>query len=141
MLNSPVIVTANLVANGDIIDTPIFIAPLGCEYEVVEVSETHAVLGSDGAAVTLDLKRCSGTQTPALGTSLLTSLFDLKAVINTVVRKVRGNGLLLGNQSVRTIRSGDRLCLDVTGTPTSVAGTVVVVVLVQTRRQGGNRSR
>lgn len=141
MLNSPIILTANLVANGDIIDTPIFAVPLGCEYEVTEVMESHAVLGSDGAAVTLDVKRCTGTQTPAQGTSVLSSTFDLKGTINTVVRKVRGAGLVTGGVYLRTLRPGDRLCLDVTGTPTSVAGTVVTIVLVQTRRQGSSRGK
>lgn len=143
MLNSPLILTIPMTVNGDVIDTPAFIVPLGCEYELTEAMESHAALGTDGSAVTLDVKRSTGTQTPAQGTSLLSSTFDLKAAINTVVRKVRGAGLVggLGAISLRTIRPGDRLCVDITGTPTSVAGLVVTLVLVQTRRQGSSRGK
>lgn len=141
MLNSPLIINVPMTVNGDVIDTPAFIVPLGCEYELTEVAETHAVLGTDGGAVSLDVKRSTGTQTPAQGTSLLSSTFDLKAAINTVVRKVRGAGIVAGSISLRTLRAGDRLCFDITGTPTSVAGVVVTAVLVQTRRQGSSRGR
>lgn len=141
MLNSPLILSIPMTVNGDVIDTPAFCVPFGCEFEITEVMETHAVLGTDGAAVTLDVKRCTGTQTPAQGTSMLSSTFDLKATINTVVRKIRGAGLLAGSAWVRTLRAGDRLAIDITGTTTSVAGVNVTVVLVQTRRQGGSRGR
>lgn len=140
MLNSPVIVPITLSANGDVIDQNAFNVPLGAEYEVTEVAESHAVLGTDGSAVTLDVKRCTGTQTPAQGTTLLSSTFDLKGTINTIVRKVRGAGLASGNQAVRTIRSGDRVAIDITGTTTAVAGVALTLTLVQTRK-GTNRGR
>jgi len=96
--------------------------------KVMGVSQVHMVAGSDGGAVTLQLKKCTGTQAPSAGTALLTNNtnagFDLKATANTVQ-----NGTLVASSASLTLAAGDRLALDLTGTPTAVAGVQVEVDL------------
>jgi hypothetical protein len=107
------------------VDTLIFIAPYPCE--VVSVREGHSTAGSDGAAVSLDVKKCTGTTAPASGTTVLASTFDLKSTINTVVTKNATSGLTttLANRKLDT---GDRLALDYTGTLTALVGIVTIEI-------------
>jgi hypothetical protein len=123
---SPVVLTVNLPLNGDAVDQNVFIADRA--YEVEAVRESHATAGSDGGAVTLDVKKATGTTAIASGTTVLGSTFDLKGTANTVVHKTKGNGGVVAT-SVGRLAEGDRLGIDITGTITAVAGVQVTIVL------------
>lgn len=120
------------------VDSWLFRCPEGFEYEVVEVNEEHTVAGTDGGAVTADLKKLISATVgaPSTGTSVLSSTFNLKSTANTPVKKTTASGLAA--KSVRTLRSGDRLGLDFTGTLTALGGMAVTVSLVM-RRPGTYR--
>jgi len=107
-------------------NTTIFIAD--ADYEVESVSEVHETLGTDGGAVTLDCVKCTGTQAASAGATVLSSTFNLKATINTVVRKDVSSGTLVGLGS-RMLAKGDRLALLFTGTLTALTGVCVEVIL------------
>jgi hypothetical protein len=96
--------------------------------KLLGASLVQAVAGSDGGAVSLQLRKCTGTQAPSAGTALLTNNtntgFDLKATANTVQ-----SGALVASAASLTLAAGDRLALDVTGTPTAVAGVQVEIDL------------
>lgn len=113
------------------VDAGLFTVEAGAEYEVVEAIEAHTVAGSDGGAVTLDLKKAGSGTAPGAGTSVLSSTFNLKSTANTPVSKTRASGIAA--QSVRRLVGGQTLFLDFTGTLTALAGMCVTVVLRQTR--------
>lgn len=132
MLNTPRIINVHL-GNAELVDRALLTVEAGAMYEVSEVIETHTVLGTDGGDVTVDVKKCTGTQAPSAGTSVLSSTFNLKSTINTPVSKVRGQGLAT-SLVTRTVKAGERLCLDFTGTQTAVEGVAVQIVLVPLRK-------
>lgn len=113
------------------VDGTLFTCPTGSEYEVVEVIESHTVAGSDGGAVTADVKKCTSGTAPSAGTSVLSSTFNLKSTANTPVAKNTASGLAA--QPTRTLKSGERLCLDLTGTLTALAGFSLTIVLSRKR--------
>lgn len=115
-------------------DMTAFICPLGAEFELVEVAEVHEVLGTDGSAVTLDIKKATGVQAVGSGTTMLASTFNMKATVNTVVRKSATSGGLTLTRQNRIISAGQRIGLDFTGTLTALAGVHVDIVLKPTRR-------
>lgn len=123
---APVVVNLHAVLNGDNVDQNVFIADR--PYIVEAVRESHATAGTDGGAVTLDVKKATGTTAIASGTTILGSTFDMKGTINTVVHKTRGNGGVLSTP-VATLAEGDRLGVDYTGTITALAGVLVSIVL------------
>lgn len=92
-------------------------------YEVVEISEVHAVAGSNGGAVTLNIERLRGTQALDAGDSICVAGFNLKSTANTVVFKKYGD---LQNSFLLT---GDRLALEDIGTLTDVADVEVTLLL------------
>lgn len=106
----------------EVIDANFFIADR--EYEVISIEEVHAVAGSDGGAVTMQIRRCQGTEAPSAGDALLATAFNLKSTANTVVA-----GTLTSTTANLTLADGDRLSADVTGTLTALAGGVVTVIL------------
>jgi hypothetical protein len=126
---APVVVTVHAVLNGDNVDQNIFIADR--PYRVLAVRESHATAGNDAGAVSLDVKKATGTTAIASGTTVLGSTFDLKGTANTVVTKTRDNGGVVAT-AVATLAEGDRLGLDVTGTITTLAGVCVSIVLQPT---------
>lgn len=117
--NEPVVFSvmiAGAQANG-----PCFIAD--GDYEIVNVMEVHSVAGN--AASTLDIKKCTGTQAPTAGTSVLTSTFAIDSTANTVVTKNLASGLTT-TQATRRITTGDRLAAIWAGTVTGYVGTFQV---------------
>jgi hypothetical protein len=100
----------------------IFIAPFACE--VVSVREVHTTAGSDAGAVTLNVEKLTGTQSPDAGVSVLGATIDLKGAANTVQAPA-----LTGTTADKQLAAGDRLCLKDTGTLTAVAGVCVAVEL------------
>ena len=92
--------------------------------EILLASEVHAIAGTDGGAVTLDIEKCTGTTAIGSGSSVLASTFDLKSTANTVVRK-RGKDL----SDERQLKPGDRLAIKDTGALTSLQGIQVTLYL------------
>jgi hypothetical protein len=121
------------------VDAILFVVPTGAEYEVVEAIEAHTVAGSDGSAVTCNLRKASAGTAPGSGTSVLASTFDLKSTANTPVAKNTGSGLST-SETTRTLRSGQMLSMDLSGTLTALAGFSLTVVLAL-KRKGTYRGR
>ena len=113
-------------------DSAIFIADT--DYELLMVSEVHSTSGTDGSAVTLDLERLTGTTAVGSGTSLLSSTFNLKSTINTVVEKSIASGGLPSAQASRFIGDGDRIGMNLAGTLTAVTGMCLTLWLRRLRR-------
>ncbi|MBT3354810.1 MAG: hypothetical protein HN402_07825 [Candidatus Scalindua sp.] len=90
--------------------------------EIVAILEKHEVAGSDGAAVTLDVKHVPNGSAISAGTSLLAEEFDLKGTADTVVYK---EGVALS--SARKLSPYDSVGLETTGTLTSLEGVTVTV--------------
>lgn len=107
-------------------DACFFIAHTACK--VTGIRQVHSVAGSDGGAVNLQVTKDTGTNAPGAGTDLLTNNsdagFNLKATANTVQ-----TGTLTGTAASLILAAGNRLSIDVAGTPTAVAGCVVEVDL------------
>ena len=116
------------------VDCWLGVVPAGEEWELVEVIETHSIAGTDGSAVTADLVKASATTTPANGTSLLASTFNLKSTLNTPVSKVRGNGVAVA-EATRTVRAGQQIGINFTGTLTALAG-MALIAKFAIRRKG-----
>lgn len=137
---APRIVTAVFATNASILTTPnscIFIAD--SDYIVEQVAEVHGTLGTDGSAVTLDIVKSTGTTTPAGGTSMLSSTFNLKSTINTVVRKTQSSGLVVTtDKSKLRVAAGDRICASFSGVFTSLTGVCITLVLSPFRKKGAN---
>jgi hypothetical protein len=113
-------------AGETIVDTMFFLALNACK--VLAVSMVQDVAGSDGSAVNLQVVKDTGTAAPGAGTDLLTNNagagFNLKAAARTPQA-----GTLVASAASLTLAAGDRLSVDVAGTPTSVAGVLVEVRL------------
>ena len=93
-------------------------------YEIIEVKERHETLGTDGSAVTVMLNKVPDGTAPASGTSVLKSGFNLKAIINTLQ-----TGSITDTVANKRLITGDGLALEITGTPTNVAGVTISVLL------------
>lgn len=115
-------VAVSLPLNGDNVDQVIYIA--NAPVKVVAIREAHGVAGNDAGAVTLDVKKCTGTQAPSAGTTVLTSTVNLKGTANTVVAPA-----LTATTANLALAAGDRLALDYTGVITSLAGVNVTLTL------------
>lgn len=100
------------------VDNTIFTA--NEDYKVTGVIYTPTIAGTGGAA-TLDVKKCTGTQAPASGTTVVTATANLVGTINTVQALT-----LATSASTLTLASGERLAIDLTGTLTSVVGSLTV---------------
>jgi hypothetical protein len=120
------VVSVALPLNGDAVDQAVFIADGA--YVIERIDYIHETAGSDGSAVNLQVKKCTGTQAPASGTNLLTNNtsagFNCKATANTVQ-----NGTLTATAATKTLAAGNRIALDFTGTTTALAGVLVTIVL------------
>jgi len=101
-------------------DGTIFICDRG--YKLLSYEVVYAAAA--GAALTLDLKKCTGTTAPASGTSMLSGTVNLNSTINTVISA----GLSTTAANLR-LADGDRLCHDFSSTIGSLAGAVAVAVL------------
>lgn len=99
-----------------------FIAPVACN--VIEFSEVHQTLGTDGGTVTLQLEKLSGTTALDSGDVILGTALSLKATINSVQ-----NATITTTNAYRTLAKGDRLALKDAGTLTAVANVTVKVEL------------
>ena len=130
-MHAPVVLTFAFPENASVVDSVLFVAD--DDYEVVDVAESHITKGSDGGAVTLDLKKAASGTAVTSGTSVLASTFDLKSDNNTPVRKTVANGGVHQTKLTRTITKGQQLGVDFTGTVTAVAGMALTLVLKRVR--------
>ncbi len=93
-------------------------------YQVQSITVRPLVVGSDGGAVTAQIRKVpSGTAT-ASGTVLHSGTADLKGTINT------NQSLTLSTTAADILlAAGDSLAIDVTGTTTAARGVVSVLLL------------
>lgn len=115
--------------NASSVDEYVFIADR--PYEVVGIKQLGSVAGSDGSAVTLDVRKitAAGTDLPgaAAGTTvkeLLTAAFDLKATAGTVVA-----GTLTATAADRKLAIGDKLAFNFIGTMTAAVGNIAIELI------------
>jgi hypothetical protein len=92
--------------------------------DIMEVTETHRVAGTDAGAVSLNLEILDPGEALDAGDTVLSTAFNLKSTINTPVT-YSGTNLT----STRTLKPGQRLALKDSGTLTAVAGLSVTVYL------------
>jgi hypothetical protein len=90
--------------------------------EIMGVSETHRVPGSDAGTVTLNLEILGSGVALDSGNTVLKTAFNLKSTANTPVTYT-GYGLT----TTRKMLEGERLALKDAGTLTAVAGLSVTV--------------
>lgn len=109
------------------VDSILFVCPTGAEYEVLSVAEAHTVAGSNGGAVTGDIKKHSAGTAPSAGTSVLGSTFNLKSTANTPVTKTTASGIAAA--PTRYLTAGQMLSLDFTGTLTALEGCCITIAL------------
>lgn len=95
-------------------------APVACIVTVV--AERHEVLGTNGSAVTVMLKKVPSGTALSAGTDCLAAGIDLKATINTNQAPA-----LHATAANYTLAAGDSLGLVATGTLTAVAGVALTV--------------
>jgi hypothetical protein len=110
-------------------DVQFFTAPVKCQ--VVSIREVHAVAGNDGSDVTATIRRCQGTEAATAGDDLLgTTKINLKGTALTEQKfDAADSGELTSTTANLTLKAGDRLSLDVTGTTTTLAGVILSVLL------------
>ena len=90
--------------------------------EVMRITESHAVAGSDAGAVTLDVKKAGSGVAIASGITLLTSTFNLKSTANTPVIK-EGVNLSIN----RRLKEDDRIGLVASGTLTGLTDVQITI--------------
>lgn len=108
--------TAQTATNYGYIFTPNF------PYEVLSIIEKHAVAGTNGSAVTLDVLNVPNGTAQGSGVSILTTPFSLKATADIAQIK---SGLAL--KTNRTFSPGDSIALKVSGTLTTLEGVQVTI--------------
>lgn len=90
--------------------------------EIMRITESHVVAGTNAGAVTLDVKKAGSGVAIASGTTLLSSTFNLKSTANTPVIK---EGMDLS--SSRVLIEGDRIGLVVSGTLTALSDVHITI--------------
>lgn len=112
-------------ANGSLADQSFFVANRPCTVSAIYYA--HAVKGTNGSAVNLQVTKDTSTDAPGAGTDLLTNNtnagFDCKGANYTVQ-----TGTLTATAATLRLAAGDRLSVDFAGTLTALAGVVVVVL-------------
>lgn len=119
IVGQPEFITHEVLAAS--VDNHIFIATR--KVRVLAASYIPRVIGSDGSAVTLQLRRCQAVEEPSAGDALTTATFNLKATVETVQ-----NATLTTTAAFLDLEVGDRLAADFTGTLTAVVGNLTVMV-------------
>lgn len=100
-----------------------WIAPFACV--LLSCAEQHQTAATDAGSVTLTIEKLTGTQALNSGVDMLSSTFDLKGTINTVVTKTPT--LILAD---RTLKKGDRLAMKDSGVLSPTAHVTVVLELM-----------
>jgi len=91
--------------------------------ELAWITETHSAAGTDGGAVTLDIRKLASGIAPTAGSSMLVSTFNLKSTANTPVTKEGYVGLVSNN--ARVLIEGQRIGAVSSGTLTALEGVTV----------------
>lgn len=101
----------------------IWVAPVPLRF--IGGYESHAVVGSDGSAVTLDIEKLAATQALDAGTVITSGTVSLKATADTPQ-------VIAPHATAATARvaAGQRVALKDAGTLTALAGVVVTLVFV-----------
>lgn len=113
----------NLAANSALGTQEFFVSDR--DYEVVDASIIWSTAGTDGGAVTADFQVDKLTTAPGSGTSVASATVSAKGTANTT------NVFTMStSRRNRLLSQGDRLCIVLTGTLTSLAGVDATVSLV-----------
>ena len=115
---SPVYATC-LYGEATALDGAFFVAPRAMR--VHKIIARPLVVGSDGSAVTAEIRKAPSGTASASGTVLHSGTIDLKGTINT-----NQTLTLSATTAALDLAAGDSLCLDVTGTTTAARGIVTV---------------
>lgn len=128
---APVVLPFIIPENAGAVDSVLFTPDT--QYELVYAAESHITAGSDGGAVTLDVKKSASGTAITSGTSLLASTFDLKSTASTpVIKKVANGGL--ASRPTRYVNSGQQVGADFTGTLTAYVGGALTLVFIPVKR-------
>lgn len=100
-------------------NSPFFIADAA--YEVVSITECHAVVG--GAAAACQPEKVASGTAPGSGVVLTTAVIDLTTTVN-----VPQSPTLTATLADRKLAIGDRLNRTISGTAGSYVGSMVVVL-------------
>lgn len=114
----------NGVIATQLVDQVLWTCPTGQSWQLIAVTEVHAVAGSDGGAVTLQVTKDVSTDAPGAGTDLLSTALNLKSTANTPV-----DGALVTTTATVTFAAGNRLSIDFAGTLTALQGVNLVAIL------------
>lgn len=117
-----VVLNVPVRAAAEAVDQYVFIADRA--YQLVSSEEIHVTAGNDAGAVTADIVKCTGTTAVSSGTTMITTAFDLKSTAATTV-----SATLSATAANTVLADGDKIGINVTGTPTSYAGGVFTIVL------------
>lgn len=102
------------------------------DWELIAADYIPRVVGSDGSAVPLTLRKITADAvdpSAAAGATvieLLDAAFDLKGTADTVQRKTKGNGKIVQTGLASTLKAGDRIGIKLGGTMTAVVGTLLL---------------
>jgi hypothetical protein len=89
-------------------------------YKVVAITARPLVVGSDGSAVTAEIRKAPSGTASASGTIVHSGTIDLKGTINT------NQSLTVLTTSAARLAAGDALAIDTTGTTTAARGVITV---------------
>ncbi len=104
------------------LDAAFFVATRA--FRVNKIMVRPLVVGSDGGAVTAEIRKAPSGTAAASGTILHSGTADLKGTINT-----NQTLTLSATAAALSLAAGDALCLDTTGTMTAARGVVTVELI------------
>lgn len=103
------------------VDSNIWVAPFDCV--VTGITARPRVVGSDGSAVTAQIRKCGAGVAPASGTILHSGTIDLKGTADT------NQELTLSTTAgALKLNAGDAIAFDPTGTTTAATGVVSITI-------------
>jgi hypothetical protein len=125
-MRAPIVIDLIFASNAEAVDSVVFVPDV--DSELVYAAESHITKGSDGGAVTLDVKKAASGTAVTSGTSMLRSTFSLKSDNNTPVIKELSNAGLALARSTRIVKAGEQVGVDFTGTTTAYVGGALTLV-------------
>lgn len=124
---APRVITFSAGPNAALLTAPdVGLFTADADYEIVSATERHETLGTDGSAVSADIVKAASGTALASGTTLLASVFNLKATVNTTQARSLSAGTLAAD---RMLYEGQCLGINFAGTMTAVTGVCITVVL------------
>ncbi len=116
-------------ANGSIATQNFFQA--NRDFRITGVRAVWSAAGTDAGTVTIDVTHETSTTAAGSGSSILSAALSVKTTANTPAAPA-----LTATTSRLTMRAGDRLTMKLAGTPTALAGLVVIVYMESLSRTG-----